>query len=540
MSMKTAADFDPEVLILFDAYVHGALDRRGFLDRAAKSPSAASPRRCCSSSSAPSSPRPSRCAKDDPRLKAEFVEYASPQGYGKMRGYLVRPAKAAGKLPGVVVIHENRGLNPHIEDIARRVALDNFIAFAPDALTPLGGYPAGGEDEARALFGKLEQPKTREDMVAAAAFLKGHAECTGRLGAVGFCYGGGIANLLATRVPEVVAAVAFYGAPAPIEDVPKIKGQVLIHYAGNDERVERLVAGLRGRSQGRRREVRDVHVSRHRARLQQRHDAPLRQSGGEPGLEAHHRPLQRGPASVGRRMPRLNALGQPVGDALDAWRPPPRPAHAALEGRWARLEPLSPERHGRALFAANALDTDGRNWTYLPIGPFATFEDYDAWLRTVAPGQDPMFFTIVDRERDRPVGVASYLRIEPAAGSIEVGHINVSPLAQRTRCATDALYQMMRHAFALGYRRYEWKCDALNEPSRVAATRFGFTYEGLFRQALVYKGRNRDTAWYSIVDHEFPAIDAAYQAWLADANFDAAGQQRRRLADLIAAHRGGA
>lgn len=236
-------------------------------------------------------------------------------------------------------------------------------------------------------------------------------------------------------------------------------------------------------------------------------------------------------------MPRLNAFGQPIGDAVDPWQPPPRPGRTAIEGRWARLEPLAPDAHARALFDANALD-DGRNWTYLSVDAFTTFADYDAWLRKMAATDDPLFFTIVDRERDRPVGVASYLRIEPAIGSIEVGHINFSPLAQRTRTATDAMYQMMRHAFALGYRRYEWKCDALNAPSRAAAERFGFTYEGLFRQALVYKGRSRDTAWYSIVDREFPAIDAAYQAWLDDANFDAAGRQRQRLADLMAAHRG--
>ncbi len=236
-------------------------------------------------------------------------------------------------------------------------------------------------------------------------------------------------------------------------------------------------------------------------------------------------------------MPRLNALGQPIGDALDTWQAPPHPARTVIDGRWVRLEPLSPDAHGRALFAANALDAEGRNWTYLPIGPFADFAGYDAWLRQVAPGDDPLFYTIVDREHGRPVGVASYLRITPAAGSIEVGHINFSPLAQRTRAATDAMYQMMRHAFVLGYRRYEWKCDALNEPSRQAAARFGFTYEGLFRQALVYKGRNRDTAWYSIVDHEFPALDRAYRTWLADDNFDPAGTQRRRLADLIAAER---
>ena len=233
-------------------------------------------------------------------------------------------------------------------------------------------------------------------------------------------------------------------------------------------------------------------------------------------------------------MPRLNALGQPIGDDVAGWHAPPRPARVPIDGRWVRLEPLNPAAHARALFAANALDTDGRNWTYLPIGPFATFDDYDAWLRKMAAGDDPFFYTVVDREGDRPVGVASYLRIDPAAGSIEVGHINFSPLAQRTRAATDAIYQMMRHAFALGYRRYEWKCDSLNAPSRTAAERFGFTYEGLFRQATIYKGRSRDTAWYSILDREFPAIDAAYRAWLADENFDAHGQQRQRLADLMA------
>ena len=237
MAMKTAADFDPDVLILFDAYVHGALDRRGFLDKATKYAVGGVTAAMLLEQLSPKFAEAQQVAKDDPRLEAEFVEVASPHGYGKIRGYLVRPAKAAGKLPGVVVVHENRGLNPHIEDIARRIALDNFVAFAPDALTPLGGYPAGGEDEARALFGKLEQPKTREDMVASAHFLKNHAECTGRIGTVGFCYGGGISNFLATRVPEVLAAVPFYGGPAAADDVPKIKAQLLINYASNDERV---------------------------------------------------------------------------------------------------------------------------------------------------------------------------------------------------------------------------------------------------------------------------------------------------------------
>jgi len=231
--------------------------------------------------------------------------------------------------------------------------------------------------------------------------------------------------------------------------------------------------------------------------------------------------------------PRLNALGQPIGPALDGWTAPPRPTATVLEGAFTRLERLDPDRHARALFDAVALDTDGRNWTYLPVGPFATFEPYDAWLRAMAPGLDPYFFAIIDRTSGLPVGVASYLRIDPGAGSIEVGHINYSPLAQRTSMASEAMFLLMRHAFALGYRRYEWKCDALNAPSRVAAERLGFTFEGIFRQAAIYKGRSRDTAWYSILDHEFPALERAYMAWLAPGNHDADGRQRRRLAHLI-------
>ncbi|MGD9905536.1 MAG: dienelactone hydrolase family protein [Vicinamibacterales bacterium] len=238
MERKTVADFDPQVLILFDAYVHGALDRRGFLDKAAKYAVGGVTASMLLDQLSPKFAEAQQVAKDDPRLKAEYVEFSSPQGYGTVKGYLARPAKAAGqRLPGVLVIHENRGLNPHIEDVARRLALDNFLAFAPDALTPLGGYPAGGEDEARALFQKLEQPKTREDMVAAAGFLRTHGECTGKIGAVGFCYGGGICNFLATRVPDLLASVPFYGGPPAAEDVPKIKARMLIHYAGTDERI---------------------------------------------------------------------------------------------------------------------------------------------------------------------------------------------------------------------------------------------------------------------------------------------------------------
>ncbi|MGE0816849.1 MAG: GNAT family N-acetyltransferase [Vicinamibacterales bacterium] len=229
---------------------------------------------------------------------------------------------------------------------------------------------------------------------------------------------------------------------------------------------------------------------------------------------------------------RLNALGQPVGEPVEGWTPRARPAITSLDGRFARLERLDPDRHARALFDANALDASGANWTYLPVGPFATFEAYDAWLRAVAPGEDPYFLTIRDRQDGRPVGVASYLRIDPAVGTIEVGHINFSPLAQRRPVATDAMALMMRYAFSLGYRRYEWKCDALNHPSRAAAERLGFTFEGVFRQATIYKGRNRDTAWYAITDREFPALDAAFTAWLSPDNFDADGRQRRRLADF--------
>jgi len=179
--------------------------------------------------------------KDDKRLKTSTLEYDSPKGTGKMKGYFARPASAKGKLPGVLVIHENRGLNPHIEDIARRIALEGFDAFAPDALTPLGGYP-GDEDKAREAFGKLDQAKAREDFVAAAGVLKGRADCTGKIGAVGFCWGGGTVNVLATRLPDLAAAVPFYGAQPKAEDVAHIKAPMLIHYADKDDRINAGIA----------------------------------------------------------------------------------------------------------------------------------------------------------------------------------------------------------------------------------------------------------------------------------------------------------
>ncbi len=232
---QTAADFDPEVLKLFDHYVHGRLSRRGFLASAGQYAVGGATAAGLLGALSPSFAAPIVDAADS-RIKARFVEYPSPQGNGTARGYLVEPAKAKGRLPLVLVAHENRGLNPHIEDIARRLALDGFIAFAPDALFPLGGYP-GDEDKARALFGKLDNNKTRGDFVAAAHLLEKLPEGNGKVGVVGFCYGGGIANYLATELPGLAAAVPFYGAqPAPA-DAARIKAPLLIHDAGNDERI---------------------------------------------------------------------------------------------------------------------------------------------------------------------------------------------------------------------------------------------------------------------------------------------------------------
>ena len=209
-----------------------------------------------------------------------------------------------------------------------------------------------------------------------------------------------------------------------------------------------------------------------------------------------------------------------------------------MQGRFCRVEPLDPGRHGADLFAANRHDADGRNWTYLNVGPFSRFEDYRAWLDAIAAKDDPLFHAIVDLATGKVVGVAAYMRIDRAHGVIEVGSINYSPLLQKTPAATEAMFLMMARVFdELGYRRYEWKCNSLNAPSRAAAARLGFKYEGQFRQAVVYKGRNRDTDWFSVIDGEWPALKRAYQAWLAPENFDAKGRQHRRLSDLISATR---
>jgi len=237
MNRPTAKQFSQELLDLYDYYVHGQIDRRAFLERAGKFAVGGITAAALLETLSPKYAFAAQVPADDARVQAAYVKYDSPAGSGEMRGLLAKPAGAAGKLPGVVVVHENRGLNPYIEDVARRVALAGFVAFAPDALYPVGGYP-GNDDEGRALQAKLDRNKVTEDFVAAARFLSGHAETNGRLGVVGFCFGGGMANTLAWRLPEVVqAAVPYYGGQPPAAEVPKIKASLMLHYAELDTRV---------------------------------------------------------------------------------------------------------------------------------------------------------------------------------------------------------------------------------------------------------------------------------------------------------------
>jgi len=227
-----------------------------------------------------------------------------------------------------------------------------------------------------------------------------------------------------------------------------------------------------------------------------------------------------------------NLLGQRVGPLVPDWAAVPLPQRKVMTGRFCQLEPLDTGKHAEALFSAYALDAEGRNWTYLPYGPFSSYEAYRDWMDRYCAGADPLFFAVISHETGKAVGVASYLRIDPVNGVIEVGHLNFSPLMQRTPVATEAMWLMMKAAFELGYRRYEWKCNALNLPSRVAAQRLGFSFEGVFRQAAVNKGRNRDTAWYAAIDKEWPALNAAFQTWLSPENFDDKGRQRLSLSTL--------
>jgi RimJ/RimL family protein N-acetyltransferase len=229
-----------------------------------------------------------------------------------------------------------------------------------------------------------------------------------------------------------------------------------------------------------------------------------------------------------------NELGQPVGFPVKEWREADFPPKTNMAGRYCEIVPLDVDAHAESLFNSFAKDTENKNWTYLPYGPFESFSSFKSWLSTLTDSNDPFFYSIINLKDNAVVGLASYLRITPPQGVIEVGHIHFSPLLQRTPMATEAMYLMMQRVFdELGYRRYEWKCDSLNEPSRRAALRLGFTFEGIFRQALMYKGRNRDTAWYSIIDTEWPRLKKAFELWLAPSNFDSLGHQKNSLRDFI-------
>jgi RimJ/RimL family protein N-acetyltransferase len=230
---------------------------------------------------------------------------------------------------------------------------------------------------------------------------------------------------------------------------------------------------------------------------------------------------------------RLNEFQQPIGPPIDNWTPRPLPPRTAMVGRYCTVRPVDAQADAKDLFDAYSEAPDGRDWTYLFVGPFTTFDSYRDYLAKAASTNDPLHHTIVDRATGKPVGTAALMRIDPTHGVIEVGHITYSPRMQRSRAATEAMYLMMRRAFdELGYRRYEWKCDANNLRSRAAAERYGFTFEGIFRQAIVYKGRNRDTAWYSIIDREWPAIRDAFERWLDARNFDDEGRQKTKLSML--------
>ena len=229
--------------------------------------------------------------------------------------------------------------------------------------------------------------------------------------------------------------------------------------------------------------------------------------------------------------------GDPLGEVVAGWTAAARPAGAVLEGDTVRLEPMEPDAHAADLH--RAFSGHEALWDYMPYGPFTSAAGYHRWAKDSASGQDPYFYVLRDKATGHCGGLASYLRITPEHGSIEVGHICLSPEIQRGRAATEAMFLMMDWAFGAGYRRYEWKCNALNMPSRRAAQRLGFSFEGIFRQHLVVKGRNRDTAWFAVIDQEWPALREAFLAWLSPANFDAAGRQREKLSDLTRLVRAG-
>ena len=234
-------------------------------------------------------------------------------------------------------------------------------------------------------------------------------------------------------------------------------------------------------------------------------------------------------AAGGMSRERHNQLGQVVGFPLPGWKPPPLPPHEAVEGRWARLEPLDPKRHAASIYRGVSMDPEGRNWTYSPAGPFSGLVDFAAWLRGVSSSEIPMWFAIVDRSCREALGIASYFEADPPNGVIEIGGVHFPEPLKRTVAATEAMYLMLRTVFDLGYRRCEWRCDALNGPSRAAAERLGFSFEGIFRHHWVYNERNRDTAWYSMIDSEWAATRHPFEEWLDPDNFDDHGVQRTKL-----------
>jgi RimJ/RimL family protein N-acetyltransferase len=230
----------------------------------------------------------------------------------------------------------------------------------------------------------------------------------------------------------------------------------------------------------------------------------------------------------------LNELGQPIGESVSDWPLAQFPPYTAFEGSLCRIEPIAVQKHAIDLFEAYAIDVDDRMWTYMTYGPFSSIESVERWLEQASQKTDPQFYVLVEKKTNKAVGLASYMRIKPEHGAIEVGGISFSPHLQRTALATEIMYLMMKRAFEdLGYRRYEWKCDALNLASCKAAERFGFSYDGTFKKHIIYQGRNRDTAWYSILDDEWPQLKKAYLQWLAPENLDEKGQQLEKLADLI-------
>ena len=230
----------------------------------------------------------------------------------------------------------------------------------------------------------------------------------------------------------------------------------------------------------------------------------------------------------------VNELGQPVGELVENWKAPPAPERVVIPGVYCSLVPLDPEAHSSQLFEAFCRDGAGANWTYLPYGPFAAVEDFHAWVSEHSEKPDPLFFAVIDASSGSAVGVLSFMRIAQSMGSIEIGHIHFSPQLQGTVASTEALYLMLEWVFSAGYRRCEWKCNALNEASRAAAVRLGFSFEGIFRQAVIVKGRNRDTAWFSMLDKEWGKLSEAFAAWLAPQNFSSSGRQKLRLSELTA------